>query len=415
LKEGAKGRYVTKTKTETERQANPASPSAKPAAPAAPMPQQGESAAEKQARLESAWKARGPRPLSEESAKRGFNRGKFGYSEREFERDKKALQDGIGHDRYGGVGHDGGRGGATRPRHGEGLSAARRRVPKGPASEDPKDAWPWWKPKDERAHREDLKADARDAAAGRLVAFRAHTEAYSTVPTGFFEQWQKDSAAGKPLPTTAPDVVARVKKTFLAAHYCKLPGDLPTSLRQRRITTGLPINDHRALIKRGETAINSLIDVFNKLSNEESLQLQRDLMDRKETNPDVWTALDATDPRHYVRYRMASLLEKDVYKEVRARTDGKFTGKREDRGDTLTRYARTFSEIKQELAWRCEHIKGQSGRPQDVTLDEWAAMLRKLGLGDGLSAVALRTLGFSVNEDPEAARSSVRQRRKMRK
>jgi hypothetical protein len=286
---------------------------------------------------------------------------------------------------------------------------------KGHASEDPKDAWPWWKPKDERAHREDLKADARDAAAGRLVAFRAHTEAYSTVPTGFFEQWQKDSAAGEPLPTTAPDVVARVKKTFLAAHYCKLPGDLPTSLRQGRITTGLPINDHRALIKRGETAINSLIDVFNKLSNEESLQLQWDLMDRKETNPDVWTALDGTDPRHYVRYRMASLLEKDVYKEVRARTDGKFTGKREDRGDTLTRYARTFSEIKQELAWRCEHIKGQSGRPQDVTLDEWAAMLRKLGLGDGLSAVALRTLGFSVNEDPEAARSSVRQRRKMRK
>jgi hypothetical protein len=205
---------------------------------------------------------------------------------------------------------------------------------------------------------------------------------YRTTPKAFFEHWQwGQEEAGEPLPTTAAEVEARVKKTLAAAGYSGLPGEwrIPPPGSNREFSR----RKHHALISKALTQIARLRETLGKLEKTDTIGLLCRVGELK-----VLAAVKAGQ-------------SEDEYLKTAGR--GCFNS------DDCQRYASTLAEIESELEWRDKGVSGQRGRPQDKMVNEWTIGFRRCGLSDELIAGALKVLGLEGAGD---ARDRVRQRRR---
>jgi hypothetical protein len=209
--------------------------------------------------------------------------------------------------------------------------------------------------------------------------------AYQTTPKAFFEHWRWDQEeAGKPLPTTAAEVEARVKKTLADAGYSGLPGEwrIPPPGSNRAFSR----RKHHALISKARTQITRLGETLGKLEKTDTIGLDRRVGELK-----VLAAVEAGQSEDECR---------------KAAERGWFNG------ENRQRYAGTLTEIERELEWRDKGVSGQRGRPQDKMVNEWTIGFRRCGLSDERIAGALKVLGL---EGAGNASDRVRQRRRRHK
>lgn len=192
-------------------------------------------------------------------------------------------------------------------------------------------------------------------------------------PSSFFQRWKMDKEGGEPQPTTAASVRARVAKTIAAITDVPLGGGvilqtdgrvegLNLLSREFNLSEGTTRKEHRALLKNAQKRVSKLKEILQEVFARDAQPLESDVADRR---------MEAKRGRH------------------------------ESSLDAQKRYQRTLDEIAKEIEWRDEAIvQDQRVQWQRAAAERWrSGFQQEAGLGDELTAVAMKSLKFNVNKD----------------
>lgn len=182
----------------------------------------------------------------------------------------------------------------------------------------------------------------------------------------FFAQWDADTDAGEPTPKKAAEVQARVTRTKVRTGYdvdLADPESAESPARRRRLLD---------LVGDSQALLGKLHAKFAELQSLQTMDLSVRVALHKERAGDRRQARPYWDP---------------------------------------------LAEIDGELRWIKTALPVRSGRPRNRAINEWTEGFRRRGLGAGLTAVALKTLGIegkgdALCHDAAHSRDRVSKRRK---
>lgn len=232
------------------------------------------------------------------------------------------------------------------------------------------------------------------------------------MPGTFFKRWDDDQAAGESLPTTVHAVCDRVRRTLASVGYRPRVGEAatdasgvvgldvdPRTLRTKKLSR----KKQRSLVRQAQNKVASLREALRVLFQAKDLiALEGDVTERR-----VSAIVQKLSKEEIAN------LEREEKSGGRELYDRLFPHSHEISWDRQDRYNRTLDEIGQELVWLDDAIvKDQRVPWQKRMVSAWRSGFQRAGLGDGLTAAAMREAGFKVADDPEAARDAIRKQRK---